>query len=493
MTNADGAAGLQAGALAEPNFTRRVKALARTLPVHELEAGKGARDGDWSGYDLRGLALAAIDAVIDHMGLEFGATAAQVRERVATLAAAAVPDSPPGRARVVAAAVLEALLNERARREAFAVAYSDWSGPEHRRAQLVFKLLEEIEAPDGSVVLRATDEAVNFFVGSLDRDVEDAQAAAEAVLLSQLRRGRIDAAVATAREARLRSVQFVAKVRRVLDTTRRDVRQVDWGEDVPRLLDAALSHLDDRLEVEQHLLATLRTTLEEVADGQRPPGDDEGADAAASATRLLDLVSDCQTRHLELHEQLLGARSTFLTEQDRQRFAPAPEVRLVSLDEELLKPLFRRSVAEGEPVAAAFLPGALGPVPPRLLRPVDLVETLLQPRRAGGEAEEDDPEIDLVGSDVDPWRYSPVVRVAAERVLAALDAGPARLSDLLAKARSVDPATTDLIVLTALHAFAPEGASALRSADDGQALHDPDYAGADLLVERVPRAEAGVT
>ncbi|MPZ87778.1 MAG: hypothetical protein GEU81_06830 [Nitriliruptorales bacterium] len=483
MLETDGLGRPETDALAEASFTRRVKALARTLPVHDLEAGKGGRDGDWSGYDLRGLALAAVDAVIDHMGLEFGATAAQVRERVAQLARAAVPQAPPRQADVVANAVLEALLNDRARREAFAVGYSDWSGPQHRRAQLVFKLLEEVEAPDGSVVLRATDEAVNFFVGALDRDVEDAQAAAEAVLLSQLRRGRIDAAVATAREARLRSVQFAAKVRRVLDATRRDVRQVDWGEDVPRLLDAAVAHLSDRLDVERHLLATLRTTLEDVAEGRRG-GDDEGADAAASAARLLDLVSDCQSRHLELHEQLLSARSTFLAEQDRQRFAPVPEVRLVGLDEELLKPLFQLTARDGEPVAAAFLPGALGPVPPRLLRPVDLVEALLQPRRAGGEAEEEAPEVDLVGNDVDPWRFSPAARDAAEQVFAAVDGSPVRLSRLLADARFAGTEATDLIVLTALHAFAPEGPGALRAADDGQRLDDPDYAGVDLLVQR---------
>jgi hypothetical protein len=39
------------------------------------------------------------------------------------------------------------------------------SGQAYRRAELVFKLLEEVEASDGAIVLRATDEAVNLFVG----------------------------------------------------------------------------------------------------------------------------------------------------------------------------------------------------------------------------------------------------------------------------------------------------------------------------------------
>jgi hypothetical protein len=474
-------------AVVDPSFTRRVKALARTLPVHDLDASKGQREGDWTRYDLRALALAAVDAVIDEMGLAYGATAAAVRARLAALARAAAPDRPPAQAEQVAAAVLDALLNDRERREAFAVPYSDWSGPAHRRAQLVFKLLEEVEAPDGTIVLRATDEAVNLFVGALDRDVEDAQAAAEAILESQLRRGRIDQAVATAREARLRSVQFAGRVRRVLDATRRDLRQVDWGEDVPRLLDDALHHLASRLDVERHLVATLRDTLDEIADA----GEDGGARGAAQAAELVRLVTDCQSRHLELHEQLLGARGEFLAAQDRQRFAPAADARAVDLGEELLKPLLRVEAAVAEPAAGAFVLGALGPAPPRLARLPDLVDALLQPRRSADEHGERGGEPDLVALDLDAWRFSPETWVAALDVLDVVGPAPVRLSDLLADARRRGgPQAAELVALTVLHAFAPEGEPGLVARDDGGRLEDPDLAGADLLVSRPPeRAE----
>ena len=119
----------------DDSFVRRVRALLRTGPLHDLEAGKALRDGDWSPYDLRGLALAAIDTVIDHMGLEFGATADQVRQRLTQLARMAAPDRPADEAVRVADAVVGGLLNDRRRREAFAATYSDWSGPRHRRAE----------------------------------------------------------------------------------------------------------------------------------------------------------------------------------------------------------------------------------------------------------------------------------------------------------------------------------------------------------------------
>lgn len=461
----------------DESFTRRVKALARTGPVHELEANKAQRDGNWSVYDLRGLALAAIDAVIDHMGLEYGATADEVRARVAALARRGAPDRPPGETEFVAAAVLDGLLNHRARREAFAVAYSDWSGAGHRRAELVFKLLEEVEAPDGSVVLRATDEAINLFVGALDRDVEDAQAAAEAVLASQLRRGRIDQAVHTAREARLRSIQFTVKVRRVLAATRRDVRQVDWGEDVPRLLDEAVTHLADRLEVERQLLCTLRETLEDAERGD-----------VAAAAELVGLVEDCQSRHLELHAELLGARTTFLVEQERQRFRAVTDVRLVHLDDDLLKPLLAGSIANSEAAAGAFLVAAVGPQPPRIMRLGALVDALLQPRRAAGEEGEEAVACDLVSRDFDAWRYSEETRRTAAAILAGVGERPTRLATLLAAALPAGVDVAEFVVLSALHAFAPEDQTVrLEAVDDGTRLDDPGFGGADLLV-RVPAA-----
>jgi hypothetical protein len=71
-----------------------------------------------------------------------------------------------------------------------------------------------------------------------------------------------------------------------------------------------------------------------------------------------------------------------------------------------------------------------------------------------------------------------------------LDEVPRRLSGLLAQARTVDPDLAALVVLRALHAFSPEVGTAVRqgerrlvvAVDDGTALEDPDFGGADLLL-----------
>lgn len=454
----------------DDSFVRRVRALLRTAPLHDLGAGKPLRDGDWSPYDLRGLALVAIDTVIDHMGLEFGATAGQVRQRLAALAQQSASDRPHDEAQRVAEAVLAGLLNDRRRREAFIMSYSDWSGRGHRRAKVTFKLLEEVEAPDGTIVLRATDDAVNLFAGALDRDIEDAQTAAEAILASQLRRGRIDQAVHTARAARLRSIQFAARVQRVLDTTRHDIRQVDWGSDVPELLARALTHIDERLDVERHLVATVREML--TRDDPDP-----------SAAILLDLIEDCQVRHLELHALLLGARTTFLDEQQRQRFAVSADTSVIELGEDLLAPLLEQPREVARPVVECFLRAVIGPTPPRPVRLSDLLDVLLAPRRGGDDEDMTDAAPALVDLG-DDSRFPPDAWETAAEVLAAATAnGGVRLSTLLDMARHRDPRTTELVALSVLHAFAPEQTSdGLQAQHDGQRLHDREFGGDDLLL-----------
>ena len=148
----------------DESFLRRIRSLARTAPLHELEAGKVMRPGDWSAYDLRALCLAAIDTTIEHMGLEYGAPAGTIVRTLADVAARSAPDRPAEEHQRVATAVLEGLLNERDRRQAFTVSYADPTDQGNRHV-LAFHLLREIEATNGTIVVRATTEAINLFVG----------------------------------------------------------------------------------------------------------------------------------------------------------------------------------------------------------------------------------------------------------------------------------------------------------------------------------------
>lgn len=147
------------------------------------------------------------------------------------------------------------------------------------------------------------------------------------MLASQLRRGSIDQAVVTAREARLRSVQYATRVRRVLETTRRDVRQVDWGEDVPALLDDGIGHLAERLDVERHLSVEPARSLDEAGDdaGHDKRVDNRRRRRAPGTTleRMRDRIDDLRTTLLEFRTSV----SDELTATNRRIDELADEVR----------------------------------------------------------------------------------------------------------------------------------------------------------------------
>lgn len=476
------------GSSADQAFLRRIKSLARTAPLHELEAGKVMRAGDWSAYDLRALCLAAIDTTIGHMGLEYGAPADAIIRGLSAVAAQAAPARPAPEHARVATAVLEGLLNERDRRQAFTVSYADPTD-ESRRHVLAFHLLREMEAPDGTIVVRATTEAINLFVGALDLDVEDAQAAAEAVLRSQLARGRLDQAVSTAREARIRSIQFAEKIRGVLDATRRDIRQVDWHDEVPRVLGEALTHLQERIDIERQLIRTTRDTLDR-ADPSK----------VQRAAELVGLLEDCRTRHLGLHGELLAARGVFLDEQQRQLFAPTVVLPLPDPEADLLVPLLAADCAQAMEPLDGFFQAAVGPRPPAIVRLSALVTSLLQPRRERSPdgLELVDPELEETAFNV--VRFDEEARLAARVLIESANVSPRRLSSLLGEARGYGDGVCDLVALVALRRFAPEpadqegdddlAAAGLVSLDDGTALADPDFGGADLLITAEDHATA---
>lgn len=60
--------------LGEEALARRAKAMACTVPLHQLEANKGRmRDGQFSAYTVWGLAFVAIDTVTVQMDFDRGA------------------------------------------------------------------------------------------------------------------------------------------------------------------------------------------------------------------------------------------------------------------------------------------------------------------------------------------------------------------------------------------------------------------------------------
>jgi hypothetical protein len=460
--------------------SRRLKALACTAPLHDLDARKSLLDWAEAGtYQMAEVALQAIDQVTLAMDFDHGADQEQVVRQITPFVAAQAPQRSAAEHERVGHWVVDNLLNVGSVDRSFQVDYGTF-GPDGRyvRRRFDFKLLVELAASDGRVYLRATDEAINVLVGALDTDVESAQIAAEVKLENLIRRGRLGDARLAAEQARYRTVQYAEALRGKLDATRRDVRSVDWLAAVPDLVEEALAHIESRYRAETTILTYL-------ADARDDEADDP--DRRRRAAELVMIVNDCIRRHTQLQAWLQEAGATFRAEQDRQQFAGRPQSAEIDLFGQLLRPCLGLGVATAVAPATGFFAAASGVRLPSVPSLGGLVETLLEPpvERDPFGAEVPDPEL----LDATPQRFDAEQWRLADELLVLPGVGR-RLSGLLDEARTQDPDLPWLIALRVFHAIGTSITTAVGhgeqgvclAVDDGTVLRDGEFGGSDVLV-----------
>jgi hypothetical protein len=472
------------GLVGDVGMVRRLKALALTGPLHDLDTRKALQSGaDLTVYAMAELGLHAIDLVTVAMDFDRGADHDQVLRRLVPLAAAQAPGRAATEHERVAAWVLHSLINVGNVNRGFDAGYGTLHADgRYERRRFDFKLLVELADPHGEIYLRATDEAVTVLVGALDTDITSAQVAAEVALDTLIRRGRLADARAAAEAARYRTVQYAEQLRRQLDATRRNVLAVDWLHAVPALVDEALTHVEQRYRHETAILTHIRR--------YRDSADDP--DHKRQAADLVTIVGDCIRRHTQLQARLLEAGAVFRAEQDRQQFATAPARGGLDLHAQLLVPTLALPAGDAERPAQAFFPGAVGVRAPRAPRILDLVDLLLRPP-----VERDPLGVEIVEAELsaftEPPRFDDQTWAGALRLFDVDPAVPRRLSALLADARRAgERDVAELVVLLALHAVSPRIDAARQAGDetlavavdDGTELDDPEFGGADLLVGR---------
>ncbi|MEU8828346.1 hypothetical protein [Streptomyces sp. NPDC048636] len=471
------------GPAADEGLARRLRALACTAPLHDLDTRKANLAGEYGVYAMAEVALAAIDLVTLHMDFDTGADHEQIVARLLPRVAAQAPARPAAEHERVARWVLENLINVGSVDRGFRAVYGTFGADgAYIRRDYDFKLIEEVPGPGGTVYLRTTDEAVNVLVGALDTDVTSAQIAAEVKLEVLISRGRLADAQLAAEQARYRTVQYSETLRRTLDATRRNVRAVDWLSTVPEMITEALDHVADRYRHENAILTNIRKVRDEAASGRDP-------EHKRRAAELVDIVKDCIRRHTQLQSRLLEAGPLFRAEQDRQAFA-APAARAgLDLYGQLLAPLLPLPVERAGRVTDAFFARGTGLRTPTSVRMGDLVEMLLTPPVEREHLGAEMPEPDLIATP-DDSRFSEEQLASAMELLDLPADAPRRLSGLLADARRRDADLPYLIALLAVHAASPPVGTAYRqgeqrllfAVDDGTELDDEEFGGADLIV-----------
>lgn len=393
---AAGCAAPAPGPAADEGLARRLRALACTAPLHDLDTRKANLAGAYSVYAMAEVALAAIDLVTLNMDFDTGADHDQIVARLLPRVAAQAPTRTLAEHERVARWVLENLINVGSADRGFRAVYGTFGADgAYIRRDYDFKLIEEVAGPGGSVYLRTTDEAVNVLVGALDTDVTSAQIAAEVKLEVLISRGRLADAQLAAEQARYRTVQYAETLRRTLEATRRDVRAVDWLRQVPDMIAEALDHVADRYRHENAILTNIRKARDEAEEPEHK----------RRAAELVDIVKDCIRRHTQLQSRLLEAGPLFRAEQDRQAFAAPPARAGLDLYGQLVAPLLPLPVEQASRVTDAFFARGTGLRTPGAVRVTDLVDLLLTPPVERDHLGAEMPEPDLVATP-DDSRFS---------------------------------------------------------------------------------------
>ncbi|WP_411072996.1 hypothetical protein [Streptomyces sp. cmx-4-25] len=474
------------GPAADEGLARRLRALACTAPLHDLDARKANLAGEYTVYAMAEVALAAIDLITLNMDFDTGADHEQMVARLLPRVAAQAPERPAAEHERVARWVLENLINVGSVDRGFRAVYGTFgTDGVYVRRDYDFKLVEEVPGYGGGIYLRTTDEAVNVLVGALDTDVTSAQIAAEVKLEVLINRGRLADAQLAAEQARYRTVQYAETLRRTLEATRRNVRAVDWLQAVPDMIAEALDHVADRYRHENAILTNIRKARDEAEAAT----DAKTAEHKRRAAELVDIVKDCIRRHTQLQSRLLEAGPLFRAEQDRQAFAVPTAYTGLDLYGQLVAPLLTLPVEQATRATDAFFAHGTGLRTPASVRLGDLVDLLLTPPVEREHLGAEMPEPDLIATP-DDSRFSEEQLGHAMRLLDLEHDAPRRLSGLLAEARAIDPDLPYLVALLAVHAASPPVGTAYRqgeerllfAVDDGTPLDDPEFGGADLVV-----------
>lgn len=478
-------------ASADATLERRWRALAATAPIHQLVRNLAHHpDLDADSYDLRQLALAALDATVASMGYGQELTVEGATDHLIGLAQRMKPD--PERSsdhQEIAAAVLANLLNHSGDSRRFSYRYADMAREPLTWRDYSFKLLQLRETEIGDCLV-ASDQAVMLYVSALDTDLEDAEYAHAVMLRRQLADGRLGAAEVSAAQARRTSEGYAANLSSLLTDTARDVGSHDWQSDVPQRLSRARKHINDRLGDDDKLLDHLRAGLDT----------DATPEVRASSGRIIDLLNTGRNMHLTVLSTLVDARSVHAEALTRQRLAARKRLRLLRLSEDLLVPSLSLPDAACEQVMSAFGDAASGVTVPRQAT----LGLMLRMLWAAPRLVESPPvvvETPHFQDEVDPQAYPDSVISAARAHLAPVLRGPVRLSALLEELHSSEldedarEAVTELLVLSALWAFDPAVdededntaqvdllATDLIAVDDGQHLNHRWAVGADLLL-----------
>jgi len=459
---------------------RRTRSLITPNPILEIERTKAQRGLDLSAHDLRMLCLVVLDVVIDKMGFGTGAGRQDIAAALGPIIHSADPEITTDTEEQIVELVLNALLNERERRQQFVERYAALEDASVVWREFAYRLLEERQLPDSEDrVFRASSEAINLYTEMLGYKLEDAAQADLAVLKYQSDRGRLDDAIHTARQAQIRAKAYAEKIRMALELARRDADQAKWTTNILPLIADALEHIQERLQKE----GELRNGLEQRRD-------QAGKDDLYKINRLLAEIEKSERTNLQLHNLLLVANDSYRQEHTRQRLLRAGPGLHVNLQADVFLPWLGMQIK----LAGDLAPVAFNTLAGHNIEPVTSIEQMWArllappPQSTVAEADVTMPATEILREP--PPIFSAEEQSSVREFLRTELHSPRRLEELLVIAgeRNLKSAAKRLFVLLTLQQFGAVGDQLQFSVRPiGSRLSCDSFFGDDLELSRFER------
>ncbi len=462
-------------------LVKRLRVLLHAYPLFALGQSDARRDENLRHYDSLVIALKIMDIVAERMGMECEADREYIDFSLAGLLDAMDRKAKlmPDKARHVAIIdkVLAALKNDADARRPFRLPYThiEPDGAVTQK-QLEFRLIQDAFSLGGETVMHLTNEAVNLYFNALELDLEDSQAATEAIVHSQMCRGKFDEARRSAHYAVRQSRLYCDRLRRLLRDTRRDISRVDWTEGAPKLIDEAMNHIDVRLDAERNIIAAASERLEALP---------QGTPESMSVARVYAAIQYCIETHTVLQRELMTARATFLDSQAQQAFVSRQFSAMPDLMRDAVEPLMAMQSPQVLEIIDKTVPLLMAPKIPAQLSLPSLFDGLLRPRRAPKRDWIDIETLDASHCSGELAKYSEEDRDIAEHLLRSIVQRTA-LSDLLAyaRARRFTSAQCEIILLLVMQHFDIESTDnpIIRVEKADTLLFDAEYFGDEVWI-----------
>lgn len=299
------------------DLSRQLRNMLLMRPIMQLEMNKlriGSEDtqdkGLFQGIDTHYLVLSVLDFMMEGTTINMGCTQGETLRHLSSVAREVKPTLTHEQSARVAEVVLDALDNKTENYREFAYEYFD---ARERRLKL-FRFRLVVYEPDLEDVYRyrPTPEGYLVYLGMLDLSPEDSQELMEKMLDMLISRGRFEAALEIAHQARTRFLEYRQLIRERLLQAYRAPGSVNWTQEMVGKLNAARTDVAARQSEGQRMEESVRQSMQQTQEWQTRQDLEKLLKMLESAglmrTRLVQDITVAPEKYLEAQRAVFRAR-----------------------------------------------------------------------------------------------------------------------------------------------------------------------------------------